>query len=78
MGTLVLCEILLSFLPLDNTLDQPYRLLKEYDVMPLGTLELNWRIDLYPYAKVRNGPGSTHPSAKKIWVLVGKISHNIW
>ena len=55
MGTLVLCEILLSFLPLDNTLDQPYQLLKEYDVMPLGTLELNQRIDLCPYAKVRNG-----------------------
>ena len=55
LGTLVLCESLLSFLPTRNSTNQPSRLLKEYNVVPLGTLRTRRRIDLSAYTLVRNG-----------------------
>ena len=52
LGTLVLCESLLSFLLTRNSTNQPYRLLKEYNVVPLGTLRTRRWIDLSAYASV--------------------------
>ncbi len=75
LSTLVLCESLLSFLPSGSYKDQPYRLLKGYDVVPLGTLELNRRINLRPYASLRKGAlYISCPSAENIWVPLGSLS----
>jgi hypothetical protein len=69
LGTLLLCESLLSFLPSGSALDQPRRLLHEYDVVPLGTLETNRRIDLRPFASLKSGVlHVTRSSAEKVWV----------
>lgn len=69
LATLVLCESLLSFLPTGSSKDQPHRLLKEYDIIPLGTLKQNRRIDLRLYASVRNGVlYVSRPLAEKIWI----------
>ena len=69
LATLVLCESLLSFLPTGSSRENNYRLLKEYEVMPLGTLEQNRRIDLRPYASLRHGVlYVSRPSVEKVWI----------
>ena len=74
LATLVLCESLLSFLPTDSSRENNYRLLKEYEVMPLGTLEQNRRIDLRPCASVRHGVlYVSHPSAEKVWIPLDSL-----
>lgn len=74
LATIVLCESLLSFLPSGSSKEQNYRLLKEYEIMPWGTLEQNRRIDLRPYASVRNGVlYVSRPSAEKVWIPLGSL-----
>ena len=69
LPTLVLCESLLSFLPTGSSKENNYRLLKEYEVMPLGTLEQNRRIDLRPYASLQHGVLCvSRPSVEKVWI----------
>ena len=69
LGTLVLCESLLSFLPTGNAQHQPYHLLEEYDVVPLGNLRNKRRIDLSPYASIKDGYlYISHRCVERIWV----------
>ena len=69
LPTLVLCESLLSFLPTGSSKENNYRLLKEYEVMPLGILKQNRRIDLRPYASLQHGVlYVSRPSVEKIWI----------
>ena len=69
LPTLVLCESLLSFLPTGSSKENNYRLLKEYEVMPLGTLEQNRRINLRPYASLQYGVlYVSRPSVEKVWI----------
>jgi hypothetical protein len=37
MGTIVLCKTLLLLLPTMSTKDMPYRLLREYNITPIGS-----------------------------------------
>ena len=77
LATLVLCESLLSFLPTGSSRENNYRLLKEYEVMPLGTLEQNRRIDLRPYASLRHGVlYVSRPSVEKVWIYLCVLCHH--
>ena len=78
LATLVLCESLLSFLPTGSSKDQPHRLLKEYEIIPLGTLKLNQHIDLRPYASVRNKVlYISCPSAENIWIPLHSLPSSV-
>lgn len=54
LGTVMLCESILSFLPSGSYLNQPYQMLKSYDIVPLSTLHFTRKIDLRRFATTRN------------------------
>lgn len=57
MGTVLLCETLLSLLPIMSTKDMPYHLLREYDITPIGS-GVMWRerrLSLERFARVVGG-----------------------
>ena len=54
LGTVLLCETLLSHLPTSCTWNQPYSVLNAYGVTPRGVLALNRRIDLRAYVILQN------------------------
>ena len=53
LGTVLLCETLLSYLPTCNPMNQPYRILSAYDVEPRSALKRTNRIDLSHYMLVQ-------------------------
>ena len=55
LGTVMLCETILSFLPSGSFDNQPYQMLKVYDIAPISTLHLTKKIDLRRFATTRNG-----------------------
>lgn len=57
MGTVLLCETLLSLLPTMSTKDMPYHLLKAYDVTPInsGVMARERRLTLHRFASVVGG-----------------------
>ena len=69
LGTVLMCETLLSFLPSGTVKDQPSAVLRAYDVAPTSALDISRRIDLRPYAKVREGVlYVARPAVEKMWV----------
>ena len=55
LGTVMLCETVLSFLPTGSFFNQPYQILKVYDIAPISALHLTKKIDLRRFATTRNG-----------------------
>lgn len=57
MGTVLLCETLLSLLPTMSTKDMPYHLLREYDVTPIasGVMARERRLSLCRFAHLVGG-----------------------
>ncbi len=57
MGTVLLCETLLSLLPTMSTTDMPYHLLREYDITPIGSgvMARERRLSLLRFANVVGG-----------------------
>lgn len=55
LGTVLLCESLLSFLPSGCVLEQPIRLFQAYDILPLSKLKRTHKVDLRQFATIRNG-----------------------
>lgn len=69
LGTVLLCETLLSYLPTGSTKEQPNRLLKAYDLVPMSTLRSTKRVDLRRFAELRAGVIYVgKPAFQKIWV----------
>ena len=74
LGTVLLCETLLSYLPTGNPLNQPYRILTAYDVEPRSALRRTNRIYLRPYATTKNGVLYIRcPAIEKLWVPLTSI-----
>ena len=75
LSTLLLCESLLSFVPTGTPKHQPYRLLREYEVVPMSSLDVTRRIDLRPYASTRSGYlYVSRRSAGEVWVPLNSLS----
>ena len=71
MGTVLLCETLLSLLPTMSTKDMPYHLLREYNITPVdsGVMARERRLILYRFARVAGGI-LTIPRPVVHWVFV--------
>ena len=57
MGTVLLCETLLSFLPNMSTKDRPYHLLRHYNITPItsGVMATERRLTLHNFATAVGG-----------------------
>ena len=71
LGTVLLCETLLSYLPTCNPMNQPYRILSAYDVEPRSALKRTNQIDLSRYTSTacnREGVCATdlHHRSRKV------------
>ena len=55
LGTVLLCETLLSFLPNGFSKFQPTKLLNAYSVTPLSVMQTNKRLDLTRHATLEKG-----------------------
>lgn len=72
LGTLLLCESLLSFLPSGSNQDQPTKLLKAYEIVPLNRLHMTRRIDLREHACLKNGVlYIKRPTIERVWIPTG-------
>jgi hypothetical protein len=69
LGTVLLCESLLRYLPSGTALDQPRYLFKAYDILPLSRLKATRKIDLKRFATIRNGVlYIRRPAFQRIWI----------
>ncbi len=75
LGTVLLCELLISFLCTGCKKYMPYNLLKSYQVVPMGALGTKRKIDLRPYATItENGViYISRPTVEKMWVRLGSL-----
>ena len=69
LGTVVLCESLLSFLPSGSPLDQPTHVFRTYDILPLGKLQMSRRVDLGRFGTIKSGVlYIRRPVLQRIWI----------
>lgn len=69
LGTVLLCESLLSFFSSGCYNHQPYKLLKAYDVAPFSALACTRKIDLRRFATLNNGVlYVSRPALERVWV----------
>ena len=69
LGTVVLCESLLSFLPSGSPLDQPTYVFRAYDILPLGKLQMSRRVDLGRFGTIKSGVlYIRRPALQRIWI----------
>ena len=69
LGTVLLCESLLSYLPSGCAKEQPIRLLQAYDILPLARLKQTRKVDLRRFATIRNGVlYIRRPALQRIWI----------
>ena len=76
LGTVFLCETLLSYMPTCNPMNQPYRILAAYDVEPRSAQKRTNRIDLSRYASTMNGflLYIEQPAIEKVYVPLTSIT----
>ena len=69
LGTVVLCESLLSFLPSGSPLDQPTYVFRANDILPLGKLQMSRRVDLGRFGTINSGVlYIRRPALQRIWL----------
>ena len=69
LGTVLLCETLLSYLPSGCVMEQPIHLFQTYDILPLAKLKLTRKVDLRRFATIRNGVlYIRRPALQWIWI----------
>ena len=74
LGTVLLCELLITFLCTGSKKYMPYKLLKSYQIVPMGALGVKKRIDLRPYATIKNGViYISRPIIEKMWIRLGSL-----
>lgn len=76
MGTVLLCETLLSLIPTMSTKDMPYHLLREYDITPIGSgvMARERRLSLLRFADVVGGVlHLTRPVVHRIFVPLNHL-----
>ena len=73
LGTILLCETLISYLPTCMFKDQPYRMLRAYDLVPVTALQSTKRLDLRRFAELRSGVLYVpKPAFQTVWVPFGR------
>lgn len=74
LGTVLLCETLLSYLPTCMSKDQPHQLLRAYELVPLSVLQCTKRLDLRKFAETREGLlYLPRPKFQKVWVPLSRV-----
>ena len=74
LGTVLLCESLLSFLCTGSYKDQPYRVLKAYDIVPFSALAQTRKVNLCPFATLKDGVLYVQrPKLEKVWVPMSSL-----
>ena len=76
MGTVLLCETLLSLLPTMSTKDSPYHLLRAYDITPIGSgvMARERRLSLFRFANVVGGVLQiAHPAIHRVFVPLCRL-----
>ena len=74
LGSVLLCESLLSYLATGHEKHQPTNLLKAYSVLPRTVHERSRRVDLSQYARIRGGVlYIPQPALESIWVPLGAL-----
>ena len=69
LGTVLLCEMLLSYLPSGMPKDQPHQVLRGYELVPLSMLESTKRLDLRKFAEISGEVlYIPRPKFKRVWV----------
>ena len=55
LGTVALCECLLTLLSSWQITDQPYKMFRAYKILPLSNLQVTRKVDLSRYATLQGG-----------------------
>ena len=75
LGTVMLCECLLTLLSSWQLVDQPTNLFKRYGILPLSSLQQTRKIDLSRFANVQNGVlYISKPAIQRVWIPYSSLS----
>ena len=76
LGTVLLCEILLTYLCTGSYKNLPYKMLKAYDILPLSVLGCTRKVDLSRFATLRGGVHISRPQLEKVWVPLSSLPYS--
>ena len=75
LGTVALCECLLTLLSSWQITDQPYKMFRAYKILPLSNLQVTRKVDLSRYATLQGGVMYiTEPVVQRVWIPFGTMT----